>query len=109
MRVCRSWMVKKALLRQGISFRRTFRFLLQESPHLVEYIKEVQVEAGWSTDETLPLLLRMLVKLETIRFYDLDWVDHSEHIKQSLYFVLELPTLSTLEIDEGCFNGMDEV
>jgi hypothetical protein len=73
----------------------------------VEYIKEVVVHEG--KDETLPLLLQTLVKLETIKLNYLYWAGLSENFKQSVFFVLELPTLSTLEIQDCHFNGMDEV
>ena len=87
--------------------------VLLKSPHLVEYIKEVKVYEGqkmrkqdWvSTDETLPLVLRMLVKLEKFQFHRLNWEDFSEDLQQSICFVLELPTLSTLEIDQGLLDG----
>ena len=76
--------------------------ILQTSPYLVEYIKEVEVYEGqrerqqnWAaSDDTLPVLLRMLVNLEKIRLHPLNWEDFSE--------------LSTLEIEDGHFKGMGE-
>jgi hypothetical protein len=57
-----------------------------------------------SADETLPILLRMLVELQKIRFHRLNWTEFSEPLKQSICFILELPTLSTLEIEKGDFD-----
>jgi hypothetical protein len=82
----------------------------------VDYIKEVKVYEGqfireqdWvSTDPTLPLLFRMLVKLERIQFHRLSWSEFPEDLRQSICFVLALPTLSILEIEKGHFNGMGE-
>jgi hypothetical protein len=92
--------------------KRLYR-VLQKSPHLVEYIKELDVDDGgrqdWvATDETLPFLLQMLANLEKIRFHNLNWLDFPEPLRQSICSVLELPTLSTLEIEIGHFDGMDD-
>jgi hypothetical protein len=89
---------------------RLYRVLI-DSPNIVDYIKEVKVYEGQvirSTDHTLPVLLRMLVKLEKLQFHRLNWTDFPEDLKQSICSVLELPTLSILEVEQGRFNGMGE-
>jgi hypothetical protein len=104
----------------GVPYSKRLYSILQESPHLAEYIREVAVydakylsEQDWiRTDKTLPFLLQMLVKLQKIHFHRLDWRDFSssDPLKQSICSVLGLPTLSTLEISGGgYFIGMNEL
>jgi hypothetical protein len=99
-----------------VPYSKRLHQVLLHSPHIVDYIKEVKVYEGqfireqdWvSTDPTLPLLFRMLVKLERIQFHRLSWSEFPEDLRQSICFVLALPTLSILEIEKGHFNGMGE-
>jgi hypothetical protein len=89
---------------------------LLNSPHIADCIKELRVYEGqrgksqaWvKEDKTLPLLLRMLSKLERIEFKRLEWDTLPVELKDSVCSVLELPTLASLEIQIGHFAGMDD-
>jgi hypothetical protein len=132
--VCRAWLHKcRSLLfrrtvllpplkchagypRSTIPYNNKLYPTLLNSPHIVDYIKELKVYEGqcekrqdWiKEDKTLPLLLRVLSKLERIEFRRLEWDTLPVELKNSVFSVLELPTLASLEIQIGHFAGVDD-
>ncbi|KAF8479445.1 hypothetical protein JB92DRAFT_1809975 [Gautieria morchelliformis] len=119
--VCRSWLP----LSQRRLFRRValaldrgdckqLHKILRSSPHLSDYIRELQVY--WDTflyscsasrayayriiDQFLPAqVLRELRKLQRIELCKLDWSLLTEGLRQSLRWVLMLPSITFLTLD----------
>jgi hypothetical protein len=92
--------------------------VLLNSPHLTGYIRELKLwdgscdtcEKTWlaTADETLPLVLRKLGNLEKIEFQWLYWRKLTTDIKQSLRWVLQLPSITMLKLIGGHFESLDD-
>jgi hypothetical protein len=128
--VCRSWLpLCQRLLFHTIQFvtrsccrrcrtafphtRRLDQALL-DSPHLAGYIRELELSnAGcWNchrrwmaTDETLPSMLRKLGNVQKLLIHQLRWSTLSVDLRQSLGWVLQLPSITVLQIGSGHFGS----
>ena len=85
-----------------------------DSPHIMDYIQVLYIYEGQDTRkqdwiETLPLLLRKLTKLESLKFRRLHWETLGADLKKSLCAVLELPTLTYLEISDAWFVDLEDL
>jgi hypothetical protein len=91
--------------------------VLLESPHIAEYIRELQVyesqefeDQNWiGTDHTLPRLLPKLTNLTRIKFQRLKWDDVPSDLRRSIYSVLELPSLTYVELEKATFFDIDDL
>jgi hypothetical protein len=61
-----------------------------------------------ATDETLPLVLRKLGNLQALDFTDLRWSTFTVDLRQSLCWVLQLPSITRLGIETGSFRNLDD-
>ena len=113
--VCRSWVhssrrhlfrrVRWALSPHGNRHRH-----LLSSPHISTYIQEVDVHHGHdSPGSLLPLALDMLSNLTKIKLDGLDWSVLPQNIQQSIYRVLELPSITSFAIEQCQFYSMDDL
>jgi len=99
-----------------VPYSKRLHKVLFASPRIADYIQEVKVYEGqgfreqdWiSKDQTLPLVVRMLPKLKKIEFRRLYWNTLAADLRQSIRFVLELPSMESLEIKKGRFASMDD-
>ena len=67
-------------------------------------------EQDWiGKDETFPLLLGKLEKLEKLEFLCLDWEILGSNLKESLCAVLGLPTMTYLGIGEARFKNLEDL
>lgn len=90
--------------------------ILLNSPHVANYIQELKVYEGqivnhehWiGTDQTLPLVLRSLTNLKRIEFTRLLWNDLPLDLRRSICGVLELPSLTVIEIEDSRFACMHD-
>ena len=76
------------------------------------YIYEGQAEReqDWiGKDKTLPLLLGKLTKLERLEFRRLEWDSLGSDLRESLYAVLGLPTMTYLEIGGAHFLNLKDL
>ena len=103
-------------LRSDLSSSERLYQALLGSPHLANYIKGLKVYEGlavreqdWiAEDQTLPLVLRMLGKLEMIELRCLPWSDLTLYSKQSLCRVFQLPSMRFVEIERDSFDKMED-
>jgi hypothetical protein len=131
--VCRSWLpLCQRLLFHTITFgtstccrtvpgtdtaalshsRRLDRVLLS-SPHLAGYIRNLKprgitCQTCGKGDETFPLLLRKLGNLQKLELVGLRWSTLTVDLKQSLCWVLQLPSITRLGIRGGSFRSLDD-
>jgi hypothetical protein len=90
--------------------------ILLEDPYIADCIQELKVFEGkrckgehWvETDQTLPLLLLMLTNLKRIELMRLYWNVLSPDLRQSIRSVLQLPSLTFVEIVDSNFASMDD-
>ena len=88
-----------------------------DSPHIMDYIQVLYIYEGqaerkqdWiGKDKTLPLLLGKLKKLERLEFRRLEWDSLGSDLKESLYAVLGLPTMTYLEIGRAYFSNLKDL
>src|ERR1700733_12673614 len=94
--------------------------VLLESPHIAEYIRELQVydsyegqefwDQNWiGTDHTLPRLLPKLTNLTRIKFQRLNWDEVLSDLRRSIYSVLELPSLTYVELEKATFVDIEDL
>ncbi|KIM91592.1 hypothetical protein PILCRDRAFT_810871 [Piloderma croceum F 1598] len=88
--------------------------VLLKSPHISEYIRELEVydsrDDNWiGTDPTLPRLLPKLTNLTRIKFRRLHQRNVPSGLKQSIYSVLELPSLTHVELEKATFANIDDL
>jgi hypothetical protein len=91
--------------------------LLHNSPHLAGYIREMKLSdrclgcrKSWmEVDETLPLVLRKLGNLQKLEFWELHWTTFTVDLRQSLRWVLQLPSITMLKMHGGHFGSLDEL
>jgi hypothetical protein len=90
--------------------------LLHTSPHLAGYIRDLEL---WDTcyvcqrscveaDRALPLVLRKLGNLQKLQLWDLHWSTFTAELRQSLRWVLQLPSVTMLQIHSGRFGSLDD-
>jgi hypothetical protein len=99
------------------SYSQRLHRILFNSPYIANYIQQLKVYEGqfakhedWiRTDQTLPLVLRSLTNLKRIEFRRLYWNDLPLDLRRSIGSVLELPSLTFIEIENAHFAGMDEL
>jgi len=99
------------------SYSQRLHGILFNSPHIANYIQQLKVYEGqfakhedWiKTDQTLPLVLRSLTNLKRIEFRRLYWNDLPLDLRRSIGSVLELPSLTFIEIENAYFVSMDEL
>jgi hypothetical protein len=92
---------------------RLYKILL-ESPYIADCIQELKVYEGkrckkehWiGTDQALPLLLLKLTNLKRIEFMRLYWNELSLDLRQSICSVLNLRSLTFVEIVDSKFASM---
>ena len=66
-------------------------------------------EQDWiETDQTLPLLLPKLTSLTGIELRRLRWSTVPTDLRQSICGVLELPSLTSVNIEKGTFTNIDD-
>jgi hypothetical protein len=90
--------------------------LLLEAPHISTYVKQLKIYEGQATnleswiksDSSLPLVLRMLTSLTRLELRRLKWNQLQLDLRQSLYAVLELPSLTYLEIKRSHFSSIGD-
>jgi hypothetical protein len=125
--VCRSWvhLSRRHLFRRivlypprcrGLSHCWRLHRLLLRSPHIATYIQELKVyegqeekrEAWIGSDQTLPLVMGLLRDLTKIEFRRLEWSILPQDLRQSICRVLELPSMTSLEIERSDFASMSD-
>jgi hypothetical protein len=90
--------------------------LLLRSPHIATYIQELKVyegqeekrEAWIGSDQTLPLVLGQLRDLTKIEFRRLEWNTLPQDLRESICRALELPSMTSLEIERSNFASMND-
>jgi hypothetical protein len=90
--------------------------LLNMSPHIATYIRELKLYEGWSmrgrawvgSDQSLPLVLGMLKGLKRIELRRLRWNNLPLALRHSIRNILELPTLQFLEMELSDFASIDD-
>jgi hypothetical protein len=101
----------------ALSHSRRLDQILLNSLHLAGYIRELRLwdmpcttsEKRWmATDETLPLVLRKLGSLQKLECVDLYWSTLTVDLRQSLYCVLQRPSITTLTIQSGHFRSSED-
>ncbi|KAF8519824.1 hypothetical protein JB92DRAFT_2897110, partial [Gautieria morchelliformis] len=90
--------------------------VLLTSPHLAHYIRELVLlpSADWQpnfleTEKALPLLLRKLSNLRRIVICSLLWTTITPDLKEALHWVLMLPSMTSIRIQLGRFDRVDEL
>ncbi|KAF8519825.1 hypothetical protein JB92DRAFT_2897112 [Gautieria morchelliformis] len=90
--------------------------VLLTSPHLAHYIQELELlpSADWKTnfletEKALPLLLRKLSNLRRIVICSLLWTTITPDLKEALHWVLMLPSMTSIRIQLGRFDRVDEL
>ncbi|KAF8495360.1 hypothetical protein JB92DRAFT_3146955 [Gautieria morchelliformis] len=131
--VCRSWLpLCQRRLFHSITFTIWFRCgtctatlspsarldeVLLISPHLAGYIRELCLmdrpchtcDKKWmAADETLPLVLRKLGNLQEIDIRPLRWSTLAVELRQSICWVLQLPSITKLAIGSGRFRSFND-
>jgi hypothetical protein len=99
-----------------VSYCQRLHRLLLNSPHISTYIQELQVYEGqevkgraWiGSDQTLPLVLGLLRDLTRIELRRLEWNILPLDLRQSICRVLELPSMTSFEIERSDFASMDD-
>ena len=90
--------------------------LLDRSPHIATYIRELQLYEGWSirrqawigSDQSIPPVLGMLKGLKKIELRRLRWNDLPLAFRHSIRNILELPSLQFLEMELSDFASIDD-
>jgi hypothetical protein len=94
----------------NVSHCRRLHNLLLSSPHIATYIQELKVYEGqaWiGSDQMLPLVFSLLRDLTKIKFRSLEWNKLPQDLRQSICWVLELSSMTSLEIERSDFASMD--
>ena len=97
-----------------VSYCRRLHRLLLSSPHIATYIRELKVYEGqelkkqaWiGSDQTLPLVLGLLRDLTRIELRRLEWNILPLDLRQSICQVLELPSMTSFEMERSDFASM---
>jgi hypothetical protein len=67
-------------------------------------------DRNWiGTDHTLPRLLPKLTNLTRIKLRHLNWDEAPSDLRQSIYSILELPSLTYVELEEATFVDIDDL
>jgi hypothetical protein len=100
-----------------LSHSRRLNQLLLDSPHLAGYIRDLRLQdircrtckTRWmATDETLPSMLRKLGNLQKLEVRELRWSTFAADLRQSLCWVLQLPSMIVLDIGDARFRSLDD-
>jgi hypothetical protein len=90
---------------------------LLDSPHLAGYILDLKLwdttcrfcgKSWMTTHSSLPLVLRNLRNLQNLDFQTLHWSKLPVDLKNSLYWVLQLPSITRLTLSIDHFSGFDD-
>jgi hypothetical protein len=90
---------------------------LLDSPHLAGYIRELKLwdttcmfcgKSWMTTHSSLPLVLRNLKNLQNLEFQTLRWSTLPVDLKNSLCWVLQLPSITMLKLSIDHFSRFDD-
>ena len=99
-----------------VSHCQRLHWLLLDSPHIATYIRELKIYEGqmekhqaWiASDPTLPPVLGLLRDLTKLEIRRLIWKVLPNYLRQSICHVLELPSLTSFEIEHADFGSIDD-